>query len=87
MTTTTKKTAEQTTRENARDIEAILDFIGMEMRARIEEWETDGLNWATAGSTGHWKSSLKEVLISVMGAHDESEADRMIEDALDDAKA
>ena len=87
MTTTTKKTAEETTRENARDIEAILDFIGMEMRARMEEWESNGLDWGCAGSTGHWKTSLKEVLISVMGAYDESEADRMIEEALDDAKA
>ena len=87
MTTTTKRTAEETTRENARDIEAILDFIGMEMRARMEEWEADGLHYGHAGSTSHWKTSLKEVLISVMGTHDEGEADRMIEDALDDAKA
>ena len=36
---------------------------------------------------GHWRERLLETLISVMGAYDETEARKMIEDALDDAKA
>jgi hypothetical protein len=87
MSKTTEKTAEETYRERARDVHALLDFLGQEIRMHEDYSEKDGIDWSACGSMGHWRERLLETLISVMGAYDETEARKMIEDALDDAKA
>ena len=87
MEKTTTKTAEQTYNENARDVHALLDFLGQEIAMHEDFAKAEGINWAHSGSMGHWRERLMETLISVMGAYDETEARKMIEDALDDAKA
>jgi hypothetical protein len=87
MTATMKQTAEQAYNQNAKDVHALLDFIGQEIRMHEEFAKAEGINWAHSGSMGHWRERLIETLISVMGAYEEDEARQMIESALDDLES
>ena len=64
------------------DIDAMLDLIGQELINWDEEAKAEPRNWNLAGSAAHVRQSLKEMLISVMDAHDETEAGEMIEETL-----
>jgi len=86
-TTKTTETAAQAYERNTRDINAMIEFLKMEMEKHAERQAAEPRNWGFAGDLAQIRQNLKETLVFAMGARDEEVAGKMIEDAIADANA
>ena len=87
MTKTAKNDATTAYKDRLRDVSALLDWVGEEVAMHDDYATKDGITWGHVGDMGHYRESLMEILISLLGNASEKESRKMIEDALDDLKA
>ena len=93
MSTKTKKnekqqTAAETYAARKADIASLLDLIQQEIEANAAEAAKDLGNWGYAGSLGHVRSELKNILsfLVLKDGQSEEAVDRMIEKHLDEMR-
>ena len=72
----TKQNAEQAYQEKQRDIACILDWIQCE----LDKNGNDSITWASVGSLGHVKESLKNVLTFLSSVSD-TEIEELLEES------
>ena len=82
MATKTQNTAQVLYANRARDIAALMDWIGLELDTHAEHAQTDGIRYTHAGDLGTVREKMIETL-AFLAQQDEKD----IRDALDDAAA
>ncbi len=71
MTTNAKPTALETYQARRADVARLLDWLGMELDRFGERAEAEPTNWGYAGTMGHVRTSLIDLLESLSGIESE----------------
>lgn len=83
------QTAAEMYAERQKDIGALMDLIGQEMKAHAEKAAKDPKNWGYAGDLGRIREVMKEALMSLLLDRFVSEklAEKFIEEHLDEMRS
>ena len=84
-----RQTAAERYADHRKDIGALLDLVGEELRVHAERAEGEPGDWSYPGTLGHIREGLKGILRSLLiGRHGwtETETSRFIEDHLEEIR-